>query len=166
MVFGLPVCILVMHLICVFATVQDPKSGNLVQKIRGLACWICPVISLYTAILIYSGAMGYAVDIILWICVLISGIYIVFGNYMPKCRPNNTIGIKLPWTLADEEVWTRTHRMAGPLCMVGGFVILLDVFLQWKLVCVMLVTTGVVTVVPAAYSFVLYQKREDFFRKS
>lgn len=29
--------------------------------------------------------------------------FVAAGNYLPKCRQNYTMGIKLPWTLADED---------------------------------------------------------------
>ncbi|HAF86254.1 MAG TPA: hypothetical protein DCG32_07825 [Sphaerochaeta sp.] len=34
---------------------------------------------------------------------------------MPKCKHNYTVGIRIPWTLASEENWNRTHRFAGPV---------------------------------------------------
>ena len=40
------------------------------------------------------------VILILLFCGLL---FIVVGNYLPKCRQSYTIGIKLPWTLASEE---------------------------------------------------------------
>ena len=44
---------------------------------------------------------------------------------MPKCRQNYTMGIKLPWTLADEDNWNRTHRMAGYVWTAGGILMLI-----------------------------------------
>lgn len=159
-VFGIPVFILAMHLFSISATRQDPQSGNITQKIRSLVLWICPVVSLFLCILIYPSAMGYEVDSVLWADVLIGGMFIVFGNYLPKCRPNNTIGIKLPWLLADDDLWKRTHRMAGPLWMIGGFVILLDAFLQSKRMWVIMTAFVVLTAVPVIYSLALCQKKK------
>lgn len=48
---------------------------------------------------------------------------VVTGNYLPKARRNHFIGIRTPWTLADERVWDKTHRFAGPLLMVGGLAV-------------------------------------------
>lgn len=53
---------------------------------------------------------------------------VVTGNYLPKARRNHFIGIRTPWTLADERVWDRTHRLAGPLLMVGGLAIVVAAF--------------------------------------
>jgi uncharacterized membrane protein len=44
----------------------------------------------------------------------------VIGNYLPKTRYNYLLGIRTPWTLADERVWDRTHRFTGVWLMVAG----------------------------------------------
>ncbi|MFQ9701380.1 MAG: SdpI family protein [Enterocloster clostridioformis] len=46
------------------------------------------------------------------------------GNYLPKCRQNYTMGIKLPWTLADEDNWNRTSPH-GRLCMDSRGILML-----------------------------------------
>lgn len=32
-------------------------------------------------------------------------LFIVIGNYLPKIKQNNTIGIRIVWILQDEENW-------------------------------------------------------------
>lgn len=65
--------------------------------------------------MIYGNALGYkdVINLNLWTNVLLGIVLIVVGNYLPKCRQNYMIGIKLPWTLDNEENWDYTHRMAG-----------------------------------------------------
>ena len=48
----------------------------------------------------------------------------VLGNYLPKTRYNYVMGVRTPWTLSDERVWDQTHRLAGPLMMAGGVVVM------------------------------------------
>ncbi|MEG1783019.1 MAG: SdpI family protein, partial [Oscillospiraceae bacterium] len=50
-------------------------------------------------------------------------LFMILGNYMPKCKHNYTFGIKTPWTLASENVWNKTHRMAGPIWLASGFLV-------------------------------------------
>ena len=59
-------------------------------------------------------------------------LFMIIGNYLPKCKQNYTMGIKLPWTLDDEENWNRTHRFAGFLWVAGGVVIAINAFLKWE----------------------------------
>jgi len=47
---------------------------------------------------------------------------IVLGNLMGKVRKNFHVGIRTPWTLANDEVWSRTHRVGGWLFVLAGLV--------------------------------------------
>ena len=60
------------------------------------------------------------------VSVALGALFVVLGNYMPKMRRNFFVGIRTPWTLADEDVWFRTHRLGGVLFVIGG--VLLMVF--------------------------------------
>ena len=40
-------------------------------------------------------------------------LFIVIGNYLPKIKQNNTIGIRIVWILQDEENWNATHSFSG-----------------------------------------------------
>lgn len=46
----------------------------------------------------------------------------VLGNYLPVIKPNYFIGVRTPWTLENEEVWTKTHRFSGRLWVTGGLI--------------------------------------------
>jgi uncharacterized membrane protein len=46
------------------------------------------------------------------------------GNFLGRLRPNWFVGIRTPWTLASDEVWRRTHRLAATLMVGGGFLLL------------------------------------------
>ena len=59
-----------------------------------------------------QSALDYSIDANLILEILMGALLIIIGNYLPKCRQNYTIGIKIPWTLADEDNWNRTHRPA------------------------------------------------------
>ena len=82
----------------------------------------------------------------------------LLGNYMGTVRQNYFIGIKVPWTLNNAEVWTRTHRMAGKLWFwggitgVGALLIIKDPFY------VLLPILGILIIVPIIYSYLIYQK--------
>lgn len=46
------------------------------------------------------------------------------GNALPRLRPNAVLGVRTPWTLADERVWARTHRVFCYLVVGWGLAIL------------------------------------------
>lgn len=88
-------------------------------------------------------------------------LFILIGNYLGKIRQNYFIGIKTPWTLNNEEVWNKTHRLAGWCFVVGGLLILINAFLGLSLMIVTLIVTAFVVIVPIVYSYLIYQKLED-----
>ena len=47
----------------------------------------------------------------------------LIGNYMHTIKPNYFAGLRLPWTLNNEDNWRKTHLLAGKLWFVGGLVI-------------------------------------------
>jgi uncharacterized membrane protein len=40
---------------------------------------------------------------------------LAMGNYFGNLRQNHFIGIRTPWTLANEQVWNLTHRFSAKL---------------------------------------------------
>lgn len=55
-------------------------------------------------------------------------LFVVLGNVLGKVRWNYTVGIRTPWTLADERVWDKTHRFGGWAFVGGGILLLIGAF--------------------------------------
>jgi len=105
-----------------------------------------------------SLAMGVFIPIVLIAEALAGVVVLVCGNYLPKCKRNYTIGIKLPWTLDNEDNWNKTHRFAGFVWVIGGIVITLDAFLSISLFIILDVIVLLI-ILPVVYSYLLYQKQ-------
>lgn len=60
---------------------------------------------------------------------VISLLFILVGNLMPKIKSNFFMGIHTPWTLSNEAVWNKTHRLGGKLFVLGGILLLAGDFL-------------------------------------
>ena len=158
-VFGLPLVLLAILWVGAFVTAHDPKRQNISPKMFSLVLWIAPVISLVAAAAMYPVNLGYKLDITLFSELLLGLLFIIIGNFLPKARQNYTIGIKIPWTLANEENWNRTHRLAGYLWMICGILMVLIsltrfVPAEW-LVGIILI----MVFVPCIYSFWLHAKK-------
>lgn len=154
-VFGMPLCMLALQWACFAATLNDPKKRNISEKLFMLVLWIVPVISLIMFSMIYLNAFGIVLNIGMIANLLLGIIFIIMGNYLPKCKQNYTVGLKIPWTLHSEENWNRTHRLAGWLYMAGGILFVLNAFFLWE---AMLIVIMALVFVPAIYSFLLYKK--------
>ena len=158
-VFGLPLIIMGLHWVCVLGSLKaDPKAHNLNEKMMALVLWICPVISVLCCIfLTYGTALGVEMNAEIIMPVLVGLIMVIIGNWLPKCKQTYTMGIKLPWTLADEENWNRTHRFAGPIWVVGGLIMMVTaIFGGWWL-WVMLAALAVMVAAPTVYSYLLFK---------
>ena len=153
-VFGLPLFVLLLHWICIAAVVADPKAKNLSRKILHLTLWISPAVSLFAGMSIYGTVLDAPINTARIANLLLALMFIAIGNYLPKCTPNYTVGIKLPWTLHDEENWRRTHRFAGFLWMIGGVLLLPAAFLSTMWVTFVVVL--VLALLPVIFSFLLY----------
>lgn len=159
-VFVMPFVMLAFHWLCTLGTAADPKNKNIDKKAFGLVLWICPMISLLVNGVIYVTALGIAINILMVFGLFFGCLFVVIGNYMPKCRQSYTLGIKLPWTLNDEENWNRTHRFAGRLWTVGGLAVIITAFLGKAFVFVFLGLVLLMVIIPTVYSYLLYKKNK------
>ncbi len=151
-VFVLPLFLSAINIFVHFSIDNDPKRINTPQIIKTLGKWTIPFMSVVTAILtIYSSKIT-NVNISSVVGVLI----IIVGNYFPKCKRNYTIGIKLPWTLASEEIWNKTHRFAGYIWVLGGVLIILNTI--FPIGSISFVSLTLLIVIPILYSIILYYK--------
>ncbi|MGM9945137.1 MAG: SdpI family protein, partial [Lysinibacillus sp.] len=159
-VFVPPFLILVTHWICVLVTTADPKNKNQNKKAIGLVFWICPIISLFANGIVYGTALGIEFSMELLISALFGVMFIVLGNYLPKFKQNYTLGIKVPWTLANEENWNKTHRFSGKLWVIGGLILMTSIFFPEEImVMILVVVIAVLAIVPIVYSYCLYKKQ-------
>ena len=154
-VFGLPAFLLVIHWLCMAVTGSD-------KNILEITVWICPVISIICNGMVYCNAMGVELDVLKIGFLVIGVLFLILGNYLPKCKHNYTIGIKIPWTLASEENWNATHRFAGKVWVAGSILLLVCAFLPvagtiWIAFCIMLV----LVVLPTLYSYLYSRKHNE-----
>ena len=154
-VFGLPVFMLLMHWLVLFLMIKDPKSSNISSKIQGLIYWINPFVSCISMISIYGESLGYSMMTGLLGQIFMGVVMIVIGNYLPKTRRNYTIGIRIPWTLENDENWRKTHRLAGKIWVLGGLLLFLNAFFQLYVYWVFFLILLLVIMIPCVYSYQL-----------
>ncbi|MDD3244088.1 MAG: SdpI family protein [Eubacteriales bacterium] len=158
-VIGLPILLALIDAYVIFRVANDPRGEGQSASIRRLSAWLCPVISNVAMPSTLFLALGKSVPMGMIVTAFAGVLIVTAGNYLPKCRQNYTIGIKLPWTLHDAENWSRTHRLAGFVWVAGGIILLLNAFLGGS----SYVTIGVIVVlvgVPFVYSYALYRKKK------
>lgn len=158
-VFFLPLFMVGIHVISIFMTSVSPKSQNIGSKGKILIYWLVPMIAIPVQVASLLSAMNIisSKELVIGIGVLLSLLFIVIGNYMPKIKQNYVFGIKLPWTLDNEENWYKTHRFAGKVWVACGVLFLLDILFQFAMPYVLVPTFLVMLLAPLVYSYHLYK---------
>jgi uncharacterized membrane protein len=126
----LPLLLAAINLYSHFRVTADPKVKNSAASLRMLAKWLVPVASLIIMPITLFTAMGKQVPVVMIVTAMAGLAVAISGNYLPKCKRNYTIGIKLPWTLDNEENWNHTHRFSGFVWAIGGILIIIGAFLE------------------------------------
>jgi len=91
-----------------------------------------------------------------------SGLLIMFvGNVWPKLKPNYVVGIRNPFTLADDIVWIKTHQFAGYLYLFIGLALLISLSLTAVVQLIIgLVSVLLLIIAPFIYSLRKYRQRQ------
>lgn len=128
-VFGIPLLLLAVHWLCMVVTSKDVKNKRQNRKAFGMVFWLIPAVSVYTSAVVYASALGMKFKMDMLMLIFIGILFITVGNYLPKCKQNHTIGIRVSWALRDEENWNKTHRFGGKMWVLGGTLCLISAFL-------------------------------------
>lgn len=160
-VLGLPIFFLALHLVCLFFTSLDKKQTNQSKKAFGMIFWILPLISLFTGGFVYGTAFGKDFNPLVFMPIMLGIMFVFIGNYLPKTKQNLTLGIRISWTLRNEENWNKTHRFAGKIWVAGGLILLFSVFLPDALIIPVSICVIIASVAaPILFSFCIYKKHQ------
>ena len=140
----------------------DPKRHAAENKARlsRIAFCISVFIAAVSCLVIYSSIQG---NIAFGTRLIMAGaglLIAIAGNYMYTIKPNYYAGIRLPWTLNNDENWRRTHLLAGKLFFASGLIVaVISLFTSLTvsiviLSAIMLVTATIIGV----YSYRLYKR--------
>ncbi|MCM3544982.1 hypothetical protein COL23_00355 [Priestia aryabhattai] len=103
--------------------------------------------------------LGYNVPMAYIAPIMAGLVFIIIGNYLQRVRSNYFMGIRTPWTLSNETVWKKTHRLSGKLFFIGGLLILISAFLPDGYKSVIMWGSIVLCVaIPYLYSYLAYKK--------
>lgn len=140
----------------------DPKRYAAENKDRlfRIAFAVAVFTSAVLCLMIYSSIHGNIKFSMRFILAGVGLMLAVVGNYIYNIKPNYFAGIRLPWTLNDNENWKRTHLLGGKLLFGGGLVIaVICLFAPFTFSMIALFTVlSVVILITCIYSYRLYKK--------
>lgn len=157
--FIMPLVLLGFTLLMELAPRLSPRSHSLVRS--GVAYGAtftatCILLGLAQAFIL-AVALGYSVSVQTAIPIAVGSFLMVVGNYLSKTSKNFFMGIRTPWTLANDEVWFRTHRLGGRIWVVAGAALIVTALLGHGMLGLLL-AVFVCVLVPTIYSYVVYRQ--------
>ncbi len=161
--FGIPLINAGIFAMLLFLPLIDPRKENY-RKFAGAyrvfkAVFIVYMTGVYLIVLLSVFGFPIPVDRVMMAGVAL--LFIVLGNYMGQIRHNYFVGIKTPWTLANEQVWQKTHRLGGRLWVAAGVTGLLAALIGGAVGGIVLgVALGIATVIPIVYSYLEFRREK------
>ncbi|MEY3421297.1 MAG: hypothetical protein RIR48_1589 [Bacteroidota bacterium] len=136
---------------------QSMQSKDLIEKIGLSVVTFLSLISIYIIYNSYNPTIGN------FIFILLGGFFAFLGNFMYNVKPNYFVGIRLPWTLENEDNWRKTHHLGGKIWVIGGLLIiltgiLLSPALMYKILLPILL---VMVLIPVIFSYRYYEKSKN-----
>jgi len=156
--FGLPFLMAAINIFTHFIMNNDPKKMNAAPALMYMAKWSVPVLSVILMPITLFISLGYEIPVEIIVPAIVGVVIVAFGNYLPKCKQNYTVGIKLPWTLSSEVNWNKTHHMAGYLWILGGIFMIIGSCIRISGIPLTLIIILIITIIPFFYSYWLYKK--------
>lgn len=142
----------------------DPKKSlaNSQRPLQIIQISTTMLISVLSSCTIFIG-LGYELDIPTIVPIGVLLLFLVLGNYMGKIRPNAFMGIRTPWTMKNDKVWHKTHRLSGwiwvgmSLGLIGvRFLISSEIFIY-----LFIIGVAVMVLIPVIYSYLLARETTD-----
>lgn len=82
----------------------------------------------------------------------------VFGNSAPKIPFNRYLGLRLPWTIRDEETWKLAHKILGYISFpIAIIMFIASFFFKIETVAGICILSWII--IPGLYSFIFYYRK-------
>lgn len=148
------------YYIMTFIKKIDPNHRKIEQRIltyelmkRILTLFLIALDIFYYYMILMKGS-----HIQIGICLIIGLFIMIVGNYMPKVPQNFFFGIRTSWTMKNETVWKKTHKVAGYLFVVFGLVVIIAGFMKEIGFIIIMVFSLFILMILCVYSYLEYKK--------
>jgi len=139
----------------------DPRRENYVKFQRTYDLLVNAALTMALALqgITIAAAFGVEVPMARVFPLMLGVFFVVLGNALPRARPNWWFGIRTPWTLSNDRVWERTHRVGGYLFVALGIAMVVMIVLPETVALVAMGVLGAATVVSTLiYSYVAWRQ--------
>jgi uncharacterized membrane protein len=158
--FFFPFLTVIINLLFYFIPKIDPQKKNIEKFWNSYDSFILVfnifMFYIYSITIIWN--MGFKVNMNV---VMMPGLAVLFyacGDLLKNAKMNYSIGIRLPWTLASEIVWNKTHKVGEKLFKLTALVTLLGVFFSNYAIWFFFIPLTFSIIYLFIYSYLEYQK--------
>jgi uncharacterized membrane protein len=143
----------------------DPKkyAADNKDRLKSIGFCVGVFLSALSCFILYSTVKGSFELGIHYIFAAVGILFSFLGNYMHTIKPNYFAGIRVPWTLNNEENWRKTHLLAGKLWFAGGLVLAALCLILPDTIAMILffLAVMILVIIPVIYSYRLYKKQSE-----
>lgn len=140
---------------------RDPRAANIAKFRESYDTVVVTLLAFIGGIhvLALGNALGWRVDITTYVLVGVGALFVILGNLLPRARSNFIFGIRTPWTLSSDSVWTRSHRVGGYAMVIAGLLTIASAFIARPLgVVLALVSLLAAGLIPIVYSYIAWSR--------
>ena len=100
----------------------------------------------------------------IYISAFLAVIFIILSYFVKSIEPNRIAGVRTPWTLKNDTVWKKTHKLDSYLFLIGGLFVLVSSVATlisnniYYLLISWIITIPLIVIVPIVYSYCEYKK--------
>jgi uncharacterized membrane protein len=138
----------------------DPLKSN-IEGFRGdyeyfVILILIFLLFLQTLVILWN--MGYQMSLAVFMPLWFSVIFFSAGTLCKRARRNWFVGIRTPWAMSSDAVWTKTNRRGGLIFQIAGIAILAGLVIPDLLFIILISSMIVIGVYVTTYSYREYQK--------
>ena len=138
----------------------DPRRDNYAKMQDTYDLVVNLILTMVTTLhlLLLAGTMGSRVPFIRLMPAVVGVFFVAIGNLLPRAKPNWWFGIRTPWTLSNDRVWERTHRVGGYVMTLIGVLAIVSSFFAAEVAFVtFIVVAGAMSLGLIAYSYFVWK---------
>lgn len=159
--FLMPIISLAMLLLFFLIPKIDPLKAN-IEKFRKYFDWFIVLLIIflfYIYLLSLFWNLNFRFNMTRMMIPALGILFFYMGILTENAKMNWFIGVRTPWTLSNEKVWDKTHRIGGKLFKISGIIALLGLFLPRYAIFLVIVPVILSAVYLLVYSYFEYQKQ-------
>lgn len=163
-VFFMPILALGVYILMTFIPRIDPLRKNY-ERFAKVYFLFKVLLSLFFIALYFfmlAQAEGFKMNINYFMLPAFSAFFIIMGVLLPKLKRNWFIGIRTPWTIHSDAVWTDTHKFASKAFITAGAIAFLGIFFPSQAFAVFMTAILTAALISVVYSYFSFKKHGGF----